>query len=194
MRRRRTLQLGAAMAPEGPPPGTGWGDGIVVPWTRILKPYGYDYEPDDDLAHYKLLTEVPTGIVIHSGAKSARVGPYIINDPTAYAYHAAWFPGRGIVQTAPLNLRVSHGGVGNCWFGLGLSGPYGQDPRSAAEVADLIRFCVTLKVLFAPRMRFWCGHQDYDANKKDPGPGVTTEIMASAGLEWSLPPGAKLAR
>jgi len=167
---------------------------MLLAWPTLLDAYGIPYEPDDDLHLFKPFVRPPEGIVVHSGDKGEGVGEYITNDPTRYAYHAAWFRWRGLVQIAPLNLRVHHGGAGNDWLSVALSGPWHQDPRRLEELQALLHFCIVARAVYSPHLRYWCRHSDYDADKKDPGPGVTEDQMALAGLVRGLPDGCQPVR
>jgi hypothetical protein len=161
----------------------------------LLHPYLW--LPDDDLARFPFLDEVPEGLVWHSGAVGQAVGEFITNDEgQCLAYHFPWFAriAQGcLVQSVQLNRRAYHGGRGNCWWGAAMPGPYDLDPRPDIQKVQAQGLVMALRQAFGPdHPRYWCRHSDYDAIKKDPGPGFKAEWMDEVGLEWKLPPGCKL--
>jgi hypothetical protein len=159
-------------------------------WSRKLP--GYLYVPDDDLDRFPTLDVMPSGLVIHSGSVGKALGEYTTDEPDGrcVAYHFAWFEGlQAFCQTCPLDVRAFHAGkAGNMWWGIGLPGPYSEDPRRSVVRDRTIQLCQDLMIEFSPTLRYWCRHSDISPKtRKDPGPGVKESWFAGVGLIHGLP-------
>lgn len=150
---------------------------------------GLDRLPDDQYLAGRLprLREMPDGLVVHSGARAPGVAEYLADHPLSA--HVCWSRDHGgLVQQVPLTHRAQHAGPqGNSWWGLELSGPYSQDPRSNWERAQWVRVMGLWRAACGGRPHYYCRHSDIDPHKRDPGPGFTAEWADAVGLAWQLP-------
>jgi len=129
----------------------------------------------------------PMGVVIHSGDTAPNVAEYITTH--RYSYHVASSAEHNqLVQTVPLTHRAQHAGrEGNDWWGLALSGPDEQDPRSEHERLEVQRV-MAIWLIAHPGLLWWCRHSDIKATKRDPGPGFLPSWVEVFGLRWKRGP------
>ena len=128
----------------------------------------------------------PEGIVIHSGHAAPGVAEYVAGGPSdgrQVSYHLAWSTTlQRIVQLVDLERRAWHAGSeGNDWIGIGLSGPWNQDPRRDNERVEFMALMPVLMVA-VPSLQYWCRHSDITPGKRDPGPGFDDSWITCSGL------------
>lgn len=169
-------------------------DRLMAEWPRLLP--GYDWAPaywavrraKRKLSMPDLMPAPPRGILIHSGDEGPGTAEYAWTDDARYWAHFAWSRTRGrYVQTDYLDAWAPHGGYCNGYsIGIEMPGPDEQNPRP--ERQRILTVALVRELVEAlPSIRWISGHQFIDAEKHDPGPGVTADWWDGLGLDvrWS---------